>query len=192
MKKLFFTLAVIFACVSVSKAQEDVFQKGDMVLGVGIGIGNTLNSSGYKSSIPPIIIMGEYGLTDALIKKTGKGYVGVGGYLSYTANKYEYSYAGSGTYGWKYTYMIIGGRGAFHYQLVDKLDTYAGVIAGFNIASSKSYGDWGSTTLSASSNGGFVYSTFVGARYFFTDKIAVFAEVGYGFNLLEAGVAFKF
>ena len=191
MKKFIFTLVVMFACVSISMAQEDVFQKGDVVLGVGIGIGNTLNGAGYSSTIPPIVISGEYGITDALIQQTGKGYVGVGGYLSYTANKYKYNIGGD-DYGYKYTYMIIGGRGSFHYQFVDKLDTYAGVIAGFNISSGKAYGDWGSASYKVASNGGFVYSTFVGARYYFTDNIAVFAEAGYGFNLLEAGLAIKF
>ena len=188
MKKVIFTLAVMFACVSASMAQEDVFQKGDMVLGVGVGIGNRLIGTGYSTTIPPIIIMGEYGITDALIQKTGKGFVGVGGYFAYTTNKYKYS---GSDYGWKYSNMIIAGRGAFHYQFVDKLDTYAGVIAGFNISSSSWYGSTGHD-YKADSNGGFIYSTFVGARYYFTDNIAVFAEAGYGFNLLEAGLAIKF
>ena len=189
MKKFIFTLAIMFACVSISKAQEDVFQKGNVVLGVGIGIGNTLNSAGYSSTIPPIVISGEYGITDALIQQTGKGYVGVGGYFAYTANKYKYYET---DYGWKYSNMTIAGRGSFHYQFVDKLDTYAGVIAGFNISSKKSYGYWGSVSYAVASQEGFIYSTFVGARYYLTDNIAVFGEAGYGFNLFEAGIAIKF
>jgi hypothetical protein len=190
MKKFIFTLAIIFACVSASMAQDDVFKKGDKVFQIGIGLGNDLNGTGYSTTIPPIVISGEYGITDALIKKTGKGYVGVGGYFAYTANKSKYDISGH-EYGWKWTYMIIAGRGAFHYQFVDKLDTYAGVIAGFNIASSKYYG-WDGYTGDAASAGGFTYSTFVGARYYFTNNIAAFAEAGFGFNLLEAGLAIKF
>ena len=186
MKKLIFALAIIFAGASVSNAQ-DVFVKGDKVLNVGVGLGGNLGGSGYKSTIPPISISGEYGLTDALLKN-GKGYVGVGGYLAYTANKYTNTYAGH-EYGWKYSYIIIGARGAFHYQLVDKLDTYAGVMLGYNIASSSAFGDW---TGSGDSVGGFTYSGFIGARYFFTDKFAAFAEVGYGIANLELGLAVKF
>ena len=192
MRKLLFTLAVVFTCFSVSMAQDDVFQKGDLVLGVGVGLGNNLGGTGYKSSIPPIVITGEYGLTDALIKKTGKGYVGVGGYLAYTANKYSWGDYNGEDAGWKYSYIVVGGRGAFHYQFVDKLDTYAGAIVGYNIASSSTYGPSGWSSNYTNSVGGFTYSTFVGARYYFTEKIAVYAEAGYGFNLLEAGLAFKF
>ena len=183
-------MAVFFATVSVSNAQEDAFKKGDKVFQVGLGLGNRLGGTGYSTTVPPIVISGEYGITDALIKKTGKGYVGVGGYFAYTANKSKYDISGY-EYGWKWSYMIIAGRGAFHYQFVDKLDTYAGVIAGFNIASSSYYGHAGYDT-DTDSNGGFTYSTFVGARYYFTGNISVFAEAGYGFNLLEAGLAIKF
>ena len=190
MKKLLFTLAVAFACVSGSMAQDDVFTKGDLVLGVGVGLGNNLGGTGYKSSVPPIILTGEYGITDALIKKTGKGYVGVGGYLAYTANKFNAGTYDGVEYGTKWTYMIIAGRGAFHYQLVDKLDTYAGAIAGFNIASASTYG-WDGYNYNNSA-GGFTYSTFVGARYYFSEKLAVYAEAGFGFNILEAGLSFKF
>ena len=191
MKKGIFTLAVMFLCISGAMAQEDVFTKGDKVFQIGLGLGNNLGGTGYSSTIPPIVMSGEYGLTDALIKKTGKGYVGVGGYFAYTANKHKIGNFDGDDYGWKWTYMIIGGRGAFHYQFVDNLDTYAGVIAGFNIATSKYYGYDGYTD-SAASAGGFTYSTFVGARYYFANNIAVFGEAGYGFNLLEAGLAIKF
>ena len=191
MKKIIFTLAVIFAFVAASSAQDEVFSKGDLVFGVGLGLGNNLGGTGYKTSIPPIVITGEYGLTDALIKKTGKGYVGVGGYLAYTANKSSYRWTSGEEYGWKWSYLIVGGRGAFHYQFVDKLDTYAGAIFGFNISSSSYYG-WDGYTGGTDSRGGFTYSTFVGARYYFADKISVFAEAGYGFNFLEAGLSIKF
>jgi len=191
MKKFILVFAIIFAWVSASSAQDEVFSKGDLVFGVGLGLGNNLGGTGYKTSIPPIVITGEYGLTDALIKNTGKGYVGVGGYLAYTANKSSYRWSSGEEYGWKWTYLIIGARGAFHYQLVDKLDTYAGAIVGFNIASSSYYG-WDGYTGGTSSAGGLTYSTFAGARYYLADKIAVFAEAGYGFNFLEAGLSIKF
>jgi len=191
MKKLFITLAVIFAYVSASTAQDDVFQKGDVVIHAGVGLGSYLGGTGYKSTLPPIIISGEYGLTDALIKKTGKGYVGVGGYLAYSANKYEIGTYDNDKYGWKYSYIIVGARGAFHYQFIPKLDTYAGVMLGYNIASSSYYG-YSGYTGTASSAGGFAYSGFAGARYYFSDKLAVFAEVGYGIAALELGIALKF
>ena len=191
MKKLLLVLAVTFASVSGSMAQDDVFTKGSKVLNIGVGLGGNLGGSGYKTAIPPIVISGEYGLTDALIKKTGEGYVGVGGYLAYSSNKYEYGEINGKDYGWKYSYIIIGARGAFHYQFVPKLDTYAGVMLGYNVASASVYGHdtW---NVDSDSRGGFTYSTFAGARYYFTDKFAAYAEVGYGIANLELGLAIKF
>jgi len=191
MKKIIFTLAVMFACVSASIAQDDAFGKGSKVLNLGVGLGSYIGGSGYKSTMPPIVLSGEYGLTDALIKKTGKGYVGVGGYLAYTANKYSWGDYDGKDAGWKYSYIIVGARGAFHYQFVDKLDTYAGVMLGYNIASTSAYGPTG-WSGAGNSVGGFTYSSFVGARYYFNDKFAAFAEVGYGIAALELGLAIKF
>ena len=88
MKKLFLTLAVILASITASKAQ-DVFVKDDIVVHFGLGLGSYLGGSGYKTTVPPILASGEYCITDALIND-GKGFIGVGGYLAYAANKYSY------------------------------------------------------------------------------------------------------
>ena len=191
MKKFIFTLAIIFACVSASMAQDDAFGKGTIVFNAGVGIGGNLGGTGYSTTIPPIAISGEFGLTDALIKQTGKGYVGVGGYLAYSANKYSWGDWDGKDSGWKYTYMIIGARGAFHYQFVPKLDTYAGIMLGYNIASSSTYGASGWHSDYTNSIGGFSYSGFAGARYYFKEKFGVFAEAGYGISNLELGITFK-
>jgi hypothetical protein len=74
--------------------------------------------------------------------------------------------------------------------LVNKLDTYTGLLLGFNIASSKWTGT-GTETTHASS-GGVAYAWFVGGRYYFTDKFAGMLELGYGITYLNIGVALKF
>ena len=185
MKRLFLAVAILFACVSVTMAQ-DVFVKGDKIGHIGFGVGDFLGGTGYKTTVPPVLISGEYGLTDALLEN-GKGFIGVGGYMAYAANKHTYS----GNYGYKYSYFIIGGRGAFHYQFVDKLDTYAGAMLGYNVASASYFGDDEFSGAKADA-GGVTYSTFIGARYYFAENIAAFAELGYGIAALELGLAFKF
>ena len=116
-----------------------------------------------------------------------KGSIGIGGYLGYSSYKWEYS-----GWGWKYSNFILGVRGVFHYPLVAKLDTYTGLLLGYNIASSKETGAAiGGYNYSASS-GGVVGAWFVGARYYFTDKFAVMGELGYGITYLNLGVALKF
>lgn len=72
------------------------------------------------------------------------------------------------------------------------MDTYAGAMLGYNIVSSKYYGDNEYSSSSKASGSALTYSVFAGARYYFKDNLAVFAEVGYGIAALELGIAYKF
>ncbi|MDR0371057.1 MAG: hypothetical protein LBH80_04300 [Prevotellaceae bacterium] len=174
MKKIIFGLFLLFSFSAASQAQ--VFSQGDKVVNVGIGFGSYLGGSGYSIIIPPLAGSFEYGIVDGLIN--GNASIGVGGYLGFASEK---------TFDWHYNYFILGARGAFHYQFVDKLDTYAGLILGYNITSSSGSG----IGVNNNSLSGFAYSTFVGARYYFTESIAAFAEIGYGISILQLGVAIK-
>lgn len=187
MTKKIVAFILVITCGAVLSIQaQNVFSKGDKIVNVGIGLGSYYGGDGYSSSIPPISASFEKGIVDGLLD--GKASIGVGGYLAYTANKWEATYGGS-TYGYKYSYFVLGARGAFHYQFVDKLDTYAGLMLGYNVVGSSSFGNGsGSSSPTAS---GFGYSAFLGARYHFSDKLAAFAEIGYGISALELGISFR-
>ncbi|NVO18790.1 MAG: hypothetical protein HXX13_03770 [Bacteroidetes bacterium] len=181
-------LATVFAFGFFS-ANAQAIQKGDKVLNLGIGLGSALYSgSYYKSSVPPISASLEAVIKDGFWG--GKFALGLGGYLGYSSFKSTYDYGG-GTYGWKYSNIIIGPRGYLHYSFMDKLDTYAGLMIGYWIATNKEYGTIGSG-YSAGSYGGLITSEFIGARYFFNDKFAGMAEIGAGISYLNLGVAVKF
>jgi hypothetical protein len=186
MKKLLLFLFVVVFSLTQLLAQESTFKQGDKVLNLGIGLGSTLYSgSYYSSSVPPISASLEFGVKDGILDK---GSIGVGGYLGYSS--YKYSYAGFGyNESWKYSNFIIGARGVFHYPLVNKLDTYTGLMLGFNIASSKWTGT--GTETSHASSGGVVGAWFVGARYYFSNKFAAMLELGYGITYLNIGIALK-
>ena len=185
MKKLLLVFAgVAFAITQVS-AEEPVFSKGDKVLNVGIGLGSTLYTGTYYSGlIPPVSASLEFGVVDGILEK---GVVGVGPYIGYSSYKYEYS-----DWGWKYSNFILGVRGNFHYQFVDKLDTYAGVLLGYNVASSKEFGDPVPGYDYSYSAGGLAWSGFIGGRYYFTDALSAMLELGYGIAYLNIGVGVKF
>jgi hypothetical protein len=191
MKKIIIITCAIMAFGAGAQAQS-AFEKGNIVANVGIGLGSYIGGSGYKTTVLPISVSAEYGLLDITDKIT----LGVGGYLAYTANKYEETYAilqTSYSYAFKYSYFIIGARGIAHYKLSEKFDPYLGVMLGYNVASSKYDGDnIPNYTPTAASAGGFSYSAFVGARYLFSEKIGVFAELGYGIAVLELGLTVKF
>lgn len=185
-KRIFLTLAVVFASITFTNVSaQHIFSKGDQVVNLGIGIGSYYGGSGYTMTVPPISASFEQGIVDGLIN--GNASIGVGGYLGYSANKWENTMYGT-KYGYKYSYLTIGARGAFHYQFVDKLDTYAGVMLGYNVVSSKAIGDNSYGEADGSSIGS---SIFAGARYYFSDKFAAYAEVGYGVSALELGIAIR-
>ncbi|MDR2056984.1 MAG: hypothetical protein LBP83_01645, partial [Dysgonamonadaceae bacterium] len=138
MKKVILAVLVTFIATTVLQAQN-IFVKGDKVVNLGIGFGSYIGESGYKTTLPPLSLSAELGVKDGLLN--GKSSIGVGGYLAYTSNKWEISNQVLGTYGFDYSYFIIGARGLFHYQFVDKLDTYAGLMLGYNVASSKYFGE---------------------------------------------------
>ena len=166
-------------------ANAQVVKKGDKLLNLGIGFGTALyHGTGYTGSVPPVSGSLEVLVKDDLFD--GKGAIGVGGYLGYAAYKWKYS----GDDGWKYSNIIIGPRGYLHYNLMDKLDTYAGLMLGYNIVSSSWYGS--GMSIGSASSGGVIFSGFLGARYFFNDKVAAMAELGSGIAYLNLGVALKF
>jgi hypothetical protein len=185
MKKLLLVLVVVVLSLTQLMAQESTFKQGDKVLNLGIGLGSTLyTGSYYKSSFPPLSASLEFGVKDGILDK---GSIGVGGYVAYSAHKWDYSNA----WYYKYSNFIIGVRGVFHYPLLDKLDTYTGILLGYNIATSKEYGSSVFGYDYSASTGGVVGAWFVGARYYFSDKFAVMGELGYGITYLNLGVALK-
>lgn len=178
MKKLLAVLTVAtFSFVQLA-AQEATFVKGTKVLNVGIGIGSNYYGGLYGSHSPALSGSFEVGIKDNVLEK---GSIGIGGYVGYSSAKYaDY---------WKTSNILIGARGSFHYPLVDKLDTYTGLLLGYNIFSTK-YTD--PTYTVGGSASAVALAWFAGARYYFTDKFAGMAEVGYGIAYLTFGVALKF
>ena len=173
MKNLFIKVSVVFlfcAMFSIAVNAQNTFNKGDKVIGAGLGVGSTW--SGYGSAIP-IFANFEMGIKDNLFDD--KSSIGVGGYFGFASSK-------------GLTCLFPGVRGALHYQFVDKLDTYAGLMIGLRFWSWKNnyyyYGNASGTDL--------ILPFFIGARYYFQDNLAGFAELGYGVAALHLGIAYKF
>lgn len=164
---------------------ESTFKQGDKVFSLGLGLGSTLYRGGwYTTSIPPLSAALEVGVMDDFIVEDLT--LGVGGYLGFSSSRYRNTWLGS-EWGWNYNYFIVGGRVAAHYPLVEKLDTYTGIMLGFNITTSKNVGD----VTGTANSGGIAYSWFAGGRYYLTDNFAIMGELGYGIAYLTLGVALK-
>ena len=187
MKKSFFLIAVFASLFTLTTtAQIDIlgtnpnFSKGQIDVNAGIGLLRTFYS-GHSTAMPPVSVSAEYGITDK---------ISVGGFIGYTSTKDRLWYDAN-DYA-RYSFTIIGVRGSYHLNLWDRMDTYAGLMLGYNIASVKYDTDnpWLDNYAAASSS--LAISAYVGGRYRFTEKIGAFAELGYGISVLNLGVSVSF
>jgi hypothetical protein len=187
MKKTIAIAVLAIFTLPALKAQDPAFELDDIVANLGIGIGTSFYSGLYYSpGIPPVSISLEKGIVDNVLEN---GVIGVGGYLGYNSYRYRYDFLGA-DWGWNYSNIIVGATGSFHYPLVDQLDTYAGILLGYRILTSREFGDIPGTETNTAS-GGIAYSGFVGARYYFNEKFAAFVQLGYGIAYLTFGVSVK-
>lgn len=176
MKKL--SLAIIAIIIStVSFAQA--FDEGSNRIHLGVGIGSAYAISGATSYTPPLHFSFEHGISEK---------IGVGAMVGYTGAKSTLPFFGDV----KYSYIIVGARGQYHFLNEDKYDVYGGAMIGYNIASVK----WDSNVTSTfgiepTAASSLALGAFVGGRYNFSEKLAVFGEIGYSIAWISAGLCFN-
>lgn len=194
MKRIVRLIVLIAALALITSTQSTVsaqaFKTGDMVANVGAGFG--WYGYGYgATSLPALSLSIEKGIKD--IDKLGP--LSIGGIIGFK----HASYAWSTAYDYSWNDFIVAARGALHYDLFknEKVDTYGGVAVGLRMQS-YSYYTWVppygvndyekvSTTTAHP-----LVALYVGGRYFFTNNLAVFGELGYGLGYLTLGVSYKF
>jgi hypothetical protein len=193
------------SAVAPTSLHAQSFDKGTTAINLGIGLGgyrygylNNYNSN-YNVS-PTINASVEHG-----VGYLGDGVIGIGGFFGQKSVSYKYtSQIGSSTYNYdrKWTNTVVGLRGSFHYNEWhgnDKLDLYAGLMLGYNIGG---YKDKSTRTVNGvtttydetfQNNYSFVtYSTYVGGRYFFSEKVGAYLELGWGVSAINLGATLKF
>lgn len=183
MKKCIITVSI--ALITITSINASQIKEGELIATPGIGIGSPLfNGSFYSVSIPPFSSSFEYGLANI----EGPAFLGIGAFIGISGSRYESSVLGS-VYGYKYFSSIFGLRGYFHYEIIEELDTYGGIMAGYNFISNKEFG----TSLFPSSplNSRPAYGIFAGARYYLNDQFGIMAEAGYGTSFLIIGITYK-
>jgi hypothetical protein len=170
-KVLFVAVVAIFSCVFSEKAQAQSFQKGQKNFSIGVGSGYGL---GANASV-------DVGVSDLLS-------IGVIGAFS----SRSYGYLLSSNY--RVTYIGVGGRVAAHVGKYlkeigineEKLDPYVGAVGGFRAV--KVGGEF--AQYYSGTSAGIMLGGFVGARYYFKDKMAVYAEGGFPYS--SVGISIKF
>jgi len=190
MKKIIIYIVTVCALLSTYDSFAQKFMNGDNVISLGLGAGGSLGVGTYSSQTPAISAQFEHGAWDV----GGPGVISLGGYLGFKSYSYHGAYPGY-TYSQKWNYTIIGVRSAYHFNGINvkELDVYGGVMLSYDIVSYKYssnvynpyydnlVGDYGS---------GIGFSLYVGGRYYFTDNIGGFLELGYGISFATVGISF--
>lgn len=166
-----------------ASSEGSCFQKGNFNLSTGLGIG----WFGF-------FVAGEYAINDAISVSVGTGYNGYG------FDKW-----------WRYNYIPIVGRGAFHpfnlkvlsnkIKIRNKLDPYAGLAMGYHIGWATELEKMdelndllrlgGIIDRSKPKVGHFIFREFIGVKFYLTDKFYLTLEEGGGLSWLNLGVGFK-
>jgi len=194
MKKLFMllaTAAVLFfnANAQVVKEGIKVAQKGDFDLGLMIGVPPVQNAN-----MPTISADLSWGLISGFIntKTFGQnGAIDLGVYYGITSYGHK-------EFGEKHGLLqnCILARGIFHFQFIENLDTYVGILSGVNLWS-WSWEDSNGKNKKNGTDSKAVFGSFLGAKYYFTEKFGVKLEFEGDFvegNIpaVATGVTFKF
>ncbi|UKJ08588.1 hypothetical protein [Solitalea lacus] len=185
--KLKIKLALLFIFIAAStqlKAQSSTFLKGDKVLNFGVGLASTgYSGNGYSTTVPPLSVSMEFAVKDNLFNDSKCG-LGVAPYIGYASYNYGYNF-GFGATKTKLTDLVIGVNGNVHYELAKKLDTYAGLMLGYENVS------WKDSGFNYVAGSGMFVGLNIGGRYYFNDNLAAMMELGYGVTYLNLGLALK-
>ena len=182
------------------------FGEDTRIINVGIGLGGmhyvTLsNSAGYYSGRTPTF---NFSYEQALKQHLGIGYLGVGAYLGFQSQHdgFDRLYHQGLPYYYEHrrNYFMIASRAAYHFDVVnsEKAELYAGAIVGVNVSTysyRSNHPDPKQNEAHKQKNSFSVYpaySVFAGARWYFSDNVGLFGEVGYRISSVTGGFSFKF
>lgn len=174
MKKIltvFVTLLVLGIFGSTALAQ---YEKDKSTVGPRVGLG--YNGSGLSFGAGY-----EYGITPE---------ISVGGLFDYYTWSYDAGFGGG-----KYTYIVVGAQGNYHFGKLLKWDAKLDPFAGLVLAYENVSWSWNNGTSYAGyspSASGIVLGAQAGIRYFLSPTWALYGQVGFGITYLKVGVDFKF
>jgi hypothetical protein len=159
---------------------------GDFMISPGIGFGAPLHGN---MVIPPISASFDYALPVGLPFT-------LGALAGFTTSKHKRDYiVGVNNYTYDYTGIAIAGRFGYHPDLgVKNLAISVNIALGYYIYNAKATygGEWSGNKPDPDDYSRLYLGFNLGARYFFTNHIGAFLELGYSaMSLVTAGMTFK-
>lgn len=176
--KKFRILFLLFVISLPNYSYCQIFKNGSNDINLSVGMGSTFLQSGNTIAFAPICLTFDHGIVDNIMEK---GSIGIGGLFGYSSSNFNNQFSSYTATNW-----TISARGTFHYPLVDRLDTYGGILIGYNIVGIKITGFNAGIPVSGPMTG-----IFIGAKYYFTNDLAIFSELGYNISWLNFGISLK-
>ncbi len=169
-------------------------QTGKFTLNAGIGFEPTMYADEANINTPPVSLKIGYQVTPAFSVNA------FGGYSSATSQSYLISDGQLANVTNKH--LLIGLRGELRRELSQRFDVYGGGMFGYSVSNLEETDpltgqdidrqNGGPTPYNPNApKGKLMYSAFVGGTFYMVNHVGVFAEVGYGVSLVNAGLAFR-
>lgn len=166
------------------------FEKSSQAINLGVGFGNTAYFGSYYSGFSPSFSVSyEHGIVEVPMGSKLTGVISVGGYLGWSTSHYDNNW--DDVY-YRYNTFIIAARGNYHFIFHDRFDPYAGVWFGAKINGGSWQGNGNHPENWDPAKSGPTGGAYIGARWFFGETFAVYAEMGYLISVMNVGVTFKF
>ncbi|MFM2208013.1 MAG: hypothetical protein RL213_1988 [Bacteroidota bacterium] len=186
--KIVLLVSVFIVQHAVSVAQA--YKVGANVLNAGVGFGYSIGYVSSATTTPVMHVSYEHGL-----RELGPGTFGIGGVISFQGATFSESNA-FGTYDQRWSATYVGLRGTWHPDILvgGEYDVYGALQLGY-VNYSYSFNGTGIYSQDAfrvtnNLSSGVGLGLVVGGRYYFTPKVAAFAELGYDLSYMKIGAAF--
>jgi len=180
-----FLLSIIVGAAVIAQSWYDSYapavEDNTLFINAGVGIG-PIGSGGI--GIPPLSVSVDYKLPIDLP-------ITVGSIVTFSTWKRSIRYYIIIDVDITYMNFGFGARVTYHFNFLEYLDTYAGITLGYVYQNGKA-----KVTYYGEITGGesfFLWGINIGARYFFTDFIGAYMELGYsGLQYVGVGLSVKF
>lgn len=200
MKNVLLSLMFITTVSVVNHSQAQAFDMGNKVFSVGYGFPN-LNKSLFKSyedyadfkvtGYGPLHLKFEYGISER---------VGIGLSINHVSSAVSYKDSSLNSMGNMQTYDYkmkwnstkFNARVNYHFSNSDVFDAYVGVGFGYGFSGAKwTTNDPDADNLSFKSVLPIGFETTLGGRYYFSDQLGAYAEVGLAKSVVQFGLVLK-
>lgn len=179
-------ILIALICIAFSlNINAQTVKKGDITIQAGVGLLPTYFLDASETLVPPMQASVNYRFLDMLSIGAFGGY---SEYNSVPKNNYD------GSVNQYHTVSYLGGgKIAAHATKIHNWDIYGGFQLGYSkpVVTNNIIVASETRTPEPKVREEFVYSGFVGATGYITDKIGIYGEMGYGISLFNAGVSIK-